>query len=217
MIARRMVCAMAGLAAWVALGHAPALAQEPDLTTVSREYTIKAAYLYNFARYVTWPEGAFATAESPLVIGVLGEDPFGDALGVVARTKRIDGRAIVVQQFDVVESFRPCHILFVTWNVGEEAEGRAIQKSRGKGVLLVGETPTFIERGGIISFFVEENKVRFEISTAHAQQERLKISSKLLSLARLVGRSPSTQTRMASRSGVENRLPASGATSAFTW
>lgn len=195
----------------VVLAGQPAGAQQADLGVINREYTIKAAYLYNFARYVTWPDGAFQGLDAPLVIGVLGEDPFGDALETIAQTKKIDSRAIVVRRYASLSEYEPCHVLFVVWNVGEETQDKALKELAGRGVLLVGETPTFTQRGGVIGFFVEENKIRFEINPAAAQRERLKISSKLLSLARLVGQAKHLTTRMADALGTEGRSAGAGA------
>ena len=107
-------------------------AYEHNRTTVpisNREYAIKAAYLYQFSRYVQWPADAFANDRSPLVIGVLGTDPFGGILEEIARTKRIEGRPIVVRRFASMAEYTPCHILFVSSSVGPEQRAAAIQKS----------------------------------------------------------------------------------------
>lgn len=155
---------------------------------LNREYAIKAAYLYQFGRYVQWPAESFADNQSPLVIGLLGPDPFGGILNEISRTKRLEGRPIVVRQFASMADYTPCHILFVNAVVTPEEKTAAIQHTRGKPVLLVGEEPGFAERGGTINFFLEENRIRFEINTEVARQNQLKISSKLLSLAKIVPR-----------------------------
>ncbi len=153
---------------------------------VSREYTIKAAYLYNFGRYVQWPDDAFDGSGAPLVIGVLGPDPFGDALNVVAQTKQVHGRRIVVRRFASMADYTPCHILFVARSVEPEEQHEAMEKLRGSFGLLVGEAPGFAGEGGAINFFTQQNKIRFEINQKAAAGQGLKISSKLLKLARLV-------------------------------
>ena len=114
------------------------------------------------------------------MIGVLGADPFGSVLEEIARAKRIDGHAIVVRHFASMAEYTPCHILFVTSSVGAPQKAAAIQKVRQSPVLLVGEEPGFAEHGGTVNFFLDENKIRFEINVVVAKHEQLKISSKLL-------------------------------------
>jgi hypothetical protein len=164
----------------------PVRAQSDDQTGINREYAIKAAYLYQFGRYVQWPSKAFPNGDAPLVIGVLGENPFGTVLEEIARTKRIDGRQIIVRQFANLQDYSPCHILFLSASLSPEQKAAAIKKARKSGILIVGEEPGFAEQGGMVNFFVDENRVRFEINVAVASQEQLKISSKLLSLAKIV-------------------------------
>lgn len=155
-------------------------------SVISREYTIKAAYLYNFARYVRWPAGTFRNEQDPFVIGVLGTDPLGNDLDRIARTKKIDGRRIVIRRFDSLDKYSPCHVLFVPRSVEPKRQIEAIGRLRKSPVLLVGETPGFAERGGTINFFIRQNKVRFEINQKAAKRGGLKISAKLLNLAKLV-------------------------------
>jgi hypothetical protein len=162
-------------------------AQTEEAGEINREYAIKAAYLYQFGRYVKWPERSFADRNSPLVIGVLGNDPFVGLLDEIARTKRLDGRPIVIRRFASMAQYTPCHILFVPASVGAAEEAAAIRRLRGGPTLLVGEEPGFAEQGGTVNFFPEENKIRFEINTDAAREGQLKISSKLLSLAKIVG------------------------------
>ena len=154
---------------------------------INREYAIKAAYLYQFGHYIQWPADSFADDQSPFVIGVLGEDPFGDALDEIARDKKIDGRKIVVRRFASVEDYKPCHILFVSSSVMAADKLSSIQKSQNFPVLLVGESPGFAQHGGTINLFIEQNRIRFEVNMEVAKREQLKISSKLLSLAKIVG------------------------------
>jgi hypothetical protein len=155
---------------------------------VNREYAIKAAYLYQFSRYVQWPAESFADNGAPLVIGVLGSDPFGDVLAEIARSKRMESRPIVVRRFDSMAQYTPCHILFISASVSAEEKAAAIRKLKGIPTLTVGEEPAFAEQGGMINFFLEENRIRFEINDEVAKQDQLKISSKLLSLAKIVSR-----------------------------
>jgi hypothetical protein len=169
-------------------GMVERLCAQDGSSEINREYAIKAAYLYQFARYVEWPPNAFANETAPLIIGVLGTDPFGGVLDEIARSKRIEGHTIVIRRFASMADYTPCHILFIASSVSPEEKAAAIQKARGSAVLLVGEEPGFADEGGMINFFMDENKIRFEINTENAKQDRLKISSKLLSLAKIVGR-----------------------------
>lgn len=163
-------------------------AQSNDGGTVESEYVVKAAYLYNFAYYIQWPSGSFADDRSPFKIGILGNDPFGDALEKIARDKRINGRQIVISRFSSLSDYTPCHILFVASSADQNVADwlPTIRKTQNYPILTVGDSPGFARQGGTINFYIKQNKVRFEINKEVAKQEQLKISSKLLSLAKIV-------------------------------
>jgi hypothetical protein len=163
-------------------------AQSDDNRDIDREYAIKAAYLYQFGRYVQWPATTFADSSSPLVIGVLDHPQLVDILDEIARTKRIEGRPLVIRRFASMAEYTPCNILFVPASIGPEQKAAAIQKAQRSPLLLVGEEPGFAEQGGTVNFFVEENRIRFEVNVVVAKKDQLKISSKLLTLARIVER-----------------------------
>jgi hypothetical protein len=172
----------------LSVGLTPAPAQVDDgYLEVNREYAIKAAYLYNFGRYVEWPPESFGGNDSPFVIGVLGKDPFGAILDEIAATKKVEGRRVIVRRFATMAEYKPCHILFVAASVAPDQKAAALKKAHGSVVLLVGEEAGFARQGGTVNFFIEQNKVRFEINLDAAKREQLRISSKLLSLARIVG------------------------------
>jgi hypothetical protein len=184
----RLLAASAVLSAMIlCAGTSLSHAQVNDGGMINREYAIKAAYLYQFGYYTEWPAEAFTNDQSPFVIGVLGADPFGTALDDIAREKKIAGRPIVIKRFTSLEDYKPCHILYMASSAVPEGKLSAIQKEQKFPVLIVGETPGFAEQGGAINLFVEQNRVRFEINVAVAKREQLKISSKLLSLAKIVG------------------------------
>jgi hypothetical protein len=147
-----------------------------------REYNVKAVSLYAFGRYVTWPESVFAEPNSPFVIGVLGDNPFGDALDQIAAKKTLNGRPIVVRHFTSPDEYAPCHILFVTRSTQHELEAKLFQRVAGQPVLLVGESTGFAERGGIINFYQSGSNVRFELNADKAVEAQLSLSAKLLSL-----------------------------------
>jgi hypothetical protein len=153
---------------------------------ISREYPLKALFLYNFGGYVEWPAESFVSADQPFVIGILGGAPLDDTLRELAQTKKVAGRRIAVEQFPTVDSVRPCQILFIARDVSPQHERQVVASLQSQPVLIVGESPGFASRGGCVNFFIEANKIRFEINIEAARQQHLRISSKLLALARIV-------------------------------
>jgi len=153
--------------------------------SVSNEYQIKSAFLYNFARFVQWPSDAFATDNAPIYIGIIGKDVFGETLEAL-EGKTIGGRKVVVRRFGRGEVFDKCHVLFVSPSEKENL-AQIFYRLNGSNILTVGDTEGFCREGGIINFYKVESKVRFEINLDAAGRAKLKISSKLLSLASIVG------------------------------
>jgi YfiR/HmsC-like len=146
------------------------------------EYQVKAFFLYNFARYVEWPPQSFKAVNDPIVICILGLNPFGSALVEAVAGKMVEGRPFVVRQISDIQPGGNCHILFV--NSSERKRFRSLAgRLQGSGVLSVGETQGFTTDGGVINFRLEDGKVRFEIDVDAAGREHLHISSKLLTLA----------------------------------
>ena len=141
----------------------------------SSEYLIKAGFIYNFAKFVEWPSAAFAQPDSPIVIGVLGTDPFGSVLDRLVQDKKIGQRGFVVRRYkwgkDLkdLKDLRDCKILFVSTSEKAHAD-EIIQLVKWLPILTVGETPGFAERGGVIRFTVEANRVRFEVNVDVAHQ-----------------------------------------------
>src|SRR3981081_4027904 len=159
-------------------------AQAQD-SSVSSEYLIKAGFIYNFANLVQWPSNAFAQPDSPIVIGILGEDPFGTILDRVLQGKKFNGRAFLVKRLKSAPDLKECHIVFVSSSeLTHLAE--AIHLVKGMPVLTIGEIPGFARRGGIINLVLEDNKVHFEVNVEAAKEADLNISSRLLALARIV-------------------------------
>src|SRR3979411_294379 len=154
-------------------------------SSVSAEFLIKAGFIYNFANLVQWPANAFAQLDSPIVIGILGEDPFGPVLDRVLAGKRVNGRAFLVKRLKSAVDLKECHILFVSSSeIAHLAE--AIHLVKGMPILTIGEIPGFARRGGIINLILEDNKVHFEVNVDGAKEGDLNISSRLLALARIV-------------------------------
>lgn len=151
--------------------------------TPPSEYQIKAAYLFNFAKFIQWPQGAFDDSKSPLFIGVLGENPFGEELERTIREKTLNGRSLTVKECRTLAEAKKCHVLFISSSEKMRLPG-ILNGLSGTHVLTVGEMDHFVESGGMISFFRETNKIRFEIKDEAAKKAGLKIDSKLLGLAK---------------------------------
>jgi hypothetical protein len=164
------------LAGW-ACGSAAAL--EP-----SREYQVKAAFIYNFVQFVQWPPGALAADDAPLTVATLGADPFDGELDRVMGGKTVAGHTIVVKHYADLDHLAACQVLFVP-AAQDQNLAQITRALGGKPVLTVGETDAFPRSGGCIRFYLEDGKVRFEINPDAAAKAALKISSKLLSLARI--------------------------------
>jgi YfiR/HmsC-like len=152
-------------------------AQEP------LEYQVKAIFLLNFTKFIEWPAEAFATSESPIVICVLGDDPFGSALNTAVAGETVNGRKVAVERINEPPAPKSCQVLFVN---RPEKKDASFLSEIGPGVLTVGEGDKFIHEGGTIAFVIEDRRVRFRISQGAVQKARLTVSSRLLSVARSV-------------------------------
>ena len=174
----RACCAAAGV---MMAGLSTAVAQDIPL-----EYRVKAAYLYNFVKYVEWPERQGGTI---LICIAGGQNPFGTVLEGLVRNERIHGLSLATK---TVLGFEPeCNVIFTPKGSNIPVY---LRESSGMPILTVGETPRFIEQGGIINFFLDAGgAVRFEISRTAAQRAKLRISSRLLNVAKITD--PGTEER----------------------
>jgi len=150
----------------------------------SGERDLKAAFLYNFAKFVEWPEAAFPEPTTPVTLCVLGDDPVGASLETVVKGEKLNDRRLVVRLLRDPQATQGCHVLFVGPEKGHLPE--ILAPLHGTGVLTVGGTADFLDRGGMIRLFLEHNRVRFDINLDAAEHSHLKLSSKLLRLARAV-------------------------------
>jgi YfiR/HmsC-like len=150
------------------------------------EYEVKAAFLFNFARYVEWPAEGFPPEGEAFVVTVLGEDPFGETLDTTLKDRTIQKRRLLVRRVARVEDVGNSQIVFIG-RVASEDLPRILQRLDDAPVLTVGETAQFAQRGGMISFRKERDRIGFEINLASTERARLKVSSQLLKLARIVG------------------------------
>ena len=162
-----------------------ARAQEPP----SGEHQLKAAFLYNFARFVEWPADVFPDSQSAVVIGVIGGDGLGETLAQAVAGKTVNGRPLVIRQCKRGQDLRNYHLLFISSSERKHLS-QILESLKGASVLTVGETDRFARLGGAVNFLLEENKVRFEVNVAAVERARLKMSAKLLGLARIVADEP---------------------------
>ena len=149
------------------------------------EYQLKAVFLMNFAKFVEWPATAFRSAQSPVTICVLGEDPFGRDLDDVVRGQVAGDRALAVKRLTQFQREESCHILFVSPSEKARTEW-VLGLLKSAPMLTVGEGDEFAAAGGMIGLVIEDNKVRFDVNLDAAERAGLKISSKLLKLAKNV-------------------------------
>jgi len=149
------------------------------------EDQVKAAYLYNFAKFVEWPQETFPDATAPIHLCVLNDATIGSELNQIVKDKHILGRSIVVVPIQTGEQGRSCQILFINsaqnWQIEHILKGL-----QGASVLTVGEATGFVEQGGIVNFVIQDDQVHFQVNHKAATQSRLRMSARLLSVAKRV-------------------------------
>ena len=149
------------------------------------EYQVKGAFLFNFAKFVEWPASTFPRADTPLQICVLGEDPFGPEFEQSISEKIVQGHRVEVAHPDGASHARTCQILFIAGSERRRIP-EILRQLKGTSTLTVGDTPAFAQMGGIINFVLDQNRVRFEINLEAAELAHLKLSARLLNVAKLV-------------------------------
>jgi YfiR/HmsC-like len=157
---------------------AAALANAAD-----REHQIKAAFIFNFAKFITWP--SFSSSGAPIVVGIYKDDEYTTELIAALNGKSVLGHSFVVRKIDSEEKVASCD-LAVIGEVGKEEIGHLARMCKGTGTVLVGDGEEFARAGGTIGFVLEANRIRFDINLQSAKAANVSISSKLLSLARTV-------------------------------
>jgi hypothetical protein len=158
--------------------------------TVSHEYPLKAVFLFNFAQFTDWPTNAFDQPDSPLVIGVLGDDPFGSLLDDAVRDEIVNGRKFVVERYQRVEDIKTCHILFISQSETKRLD-KILAALKGKPVLTVSDIDNSAYRGVCVRFITENNKIHLRINTDSLKEANLVMSSKLLRISEII----STQSK----------------------
>jgi hypothetical protein len=152
---------------------------------VSEEYRVKAAFVYNFTKFVEWPPQTFKSPQDAISICILGKNPFGDSLAEVVHGKPVNGRPIVIRTIENAKDACACHVLFV--RLSERKRLRSIlEATSGHGVLTVGEMDSFPLEGGMINLKIDGDKIRIQINLEAAVRQHLGISAHLLGLAQII-------------------------------
>lgn len=174
---RALACVLSAL---LIVNEGLALAQSGS-TPKFREYEVKAAFLFNFMQFVEWPNGFSTNAGSPLLIGVLGEDPFGPILEKTIKGETLQGRPLAIKRTQRIADLKDCHLVFVCRSEAAHLT-EILDAMRAYSVLTVSDVDQFCRHGGMIGLINEGGRVRFEINQDVAEQGRLRISAKLLRL-----------------------------------
>jgi hypothetical protein len=150
----------------------------------TREYQVKAAFIFNFTQFVEWPDNAFSSSDAPFVVAVMRRDPFDGSLEEAMDGKSVGRHPIVIKHFDNPEDIGACQLLFVP-SERDDALSSIFGKVGKNPVLTVGETDSFMASGGHFRFYIDGNRIRFEIDPDTVEGVGLKVSAKLLKLARI--------------------------------
>jgi hypothetical protein len=172
-----VVCLAIGLGLGLGL---PCACQGSDEVS---QYQVEAAFLLNFTKFVEWPTTAFAAQDSPIAICILGADPFGSALDQIVAGEEVNGRKVAARRIKQAPQPKSCQVLYAG---GSEKDVSKMLSALGPGTLTVGEGENFLRDGGMIAFVVENRRVRFEIGQTAAEKAGLKLSSRLLNVAKSV-------------------------------
>ena len=168
------------LVALLLLGWVPSSVR----SEISREYQVKATFLFNLTQFVKWPPAAFSGPEAPFTIGILGDDPFGPFLDATVKGEKVDGHPLMVKRFGNVVEAKDCQMLFIS--PSEMGHLREILGAlKGRKILTVGDKEGFVRGGGVVRFVTEKNKVHLRIGLEAAKEADLTISSQLLRLSEI--------------------------------
>lgn len=157
------------------------LSISPATASGTGEYEVKAAFIYNFTKFIEWPDQASASSEQ-LLLCVLGEDPFGSALDSL-QGREVHGQRIIVSRFDSIPAGKKCHVLYISASEESHLESLIKRYSSRPGLLLISDIEGFVDKGGSIELSMAEEQVRFEINLKSTRESNLQISSRLLRLA----------------------------------
>lgn len=150
------------------------------------EYEVKAAYIFNFAKFVKWPDNSFSSKTSPFILGIYGANPFGSVLNKTINKRTVNGRKWLIKYINKPEEIKNCHLLFIT-QIDKSELFKILDQTKNKPILTIGDNiEDFCLYGGILNFSQQYSKHRFEINKDFAIQSNLTISSKLLILAKII-------------------------------
>jgi len=150
-----------------------------------KDYSVKAVYLYNLTQFVEWPPKAFQNARTPLVVGILGEDPFGRHLEEAIEGEENNGRSLVIRKFTTEEKIENCHVLFINLPEASHTD-KVLENLEGRSILTVSDHAGFLEAGGMVQLVQADDRIHFQINPDAASEADLKISSKLLRVAEVI-------------------------------
>jgi len=148
------------------------------------EYEVKAAFMYNFLKFIEWPDNAFSDYHTTINLCVLGKDPFGSSLDSI-QEGAINNKKIIIKHHYDIDGLEECNVLFISRSEKERLT-KIVKTLSGLNILTISDTKSFAQQGVLINFYIEENKVRFEINQDAVNRSKLRISSKLLNLAKIV-------------------------------
>jgi hypothetical protein len=152
--------------------------------TISKEDQVKAAYIFNFTKFTTWPESSFANPKSPIIIGIYEKDPFGVLIDELVKDELVKGRSIVIKRIKRGEQISPCHVLYVHRSNKIDPD-EILTSLRGEGVLTLSDIDDFTKKGGIVKFYQDDGKMKFEVNAQEVSRSGITISSRLLRLAEM--------------------------------
>ena len=163
------------------------LCRAPGIAATSLEYRVKAAFLYNFTKFVEWPASAFPSATTPFSVCLVGAEPFGDEVARILADRAVQSRPILVRHVAPDQRLPLCHMLVLAGPAERRHSSTLLAATANSPTLSVGEGADFLERGGCIRFLLVEGRVKFEINRAAVDRAGLKVSSKLLRLGHTAG------------------------------
>jgi hypothetical protein len=177
------------IARWVGLFGLLFLLQLPVSSVIQQmeptnPYRVKAAFIRNFARYVIWPSHVFSDEHSPWKVGILGADPFGDILEKTFKGRKEQERSFEIYRAETLDKLPPCQIIIITYKNAAKRRSTLVEL-KNRPVLTVGDTPDFLQEGGIICFQVGDY-VTMSVNLDQARSVSLKIQTKMLEVAREV-------------------------------
>ncbi|MCP3914607.1 MAG: YfiR family protein [bacterium] len=150
-----------------------------------KEYALKAAFLFHFAKHTAWPKKSLPKDTSPIYVTVVGRDPFGKVLDSVLRGKKVDDHALIIRRYANVAAIRDAHLI-VAGHLSAKERDKLVAHCRARAIFLIGDQPGLAARGALASFYLKKGKVRFEMNRWAIDASGLKISSQVLKLARFV-------------------------------